>query len=122
MAAALLGEGNDSTEQTAAVVSPPDPDIAIEPEGSETVRIPRLEQTARLPQLEPTTVPATSARRRRPRGVLIVAGVILAVMLVAMLALIAFTGPDAPASGAGTTGLPPSLEDAFSRLEESVRP
>jgi hypothetical protein len=39
-----------------------------------------------------------------------------------MLALIAFTGPDAPAGGAGGTALPAPLEDALSRLEESVRP
>jgi hypothetical protein len=54
---------------------------------------------------------------------LIVGGAILAVMLITVLALAVFTGPDAP--GAGRTGgssLPAPLEDALSRLEESVRP
>ena len=124
MAAALLGEGNEPTEHTTAVVSPPDPDSATEPKGNETVPIPRMEQTARLPELEPEPAAAVppSAGPRRPRPVLIAAGVILAVMLIAVLALLAFSGPDAPAGGGGGAGLPPSLEDALSRLEESVRP
>jgi serine/threonine protein kinase len=127
MAAALLGEGDEPTERAATVVSPPGPDVTTGTAGSETVPIPRMEQTARLPEVEPAPAPAPSPptgarRRRRPRAIMIAAGVILAVMLVATLALIAFTGPDAPAGGAGGTGLPPSLEDALSRLEDSVRP
>jgi serine/threonine protein kinase len=121
MAAALLGERREFSQHTATVVSAPDPDIATEPQGTETVRIPRMEQTARLPQLEPVPA-ATGDRHLRPRAFVIAAGVILAAMLIAVLALVALTGPDAPAGGAGTTGLPPSLEDALSRLEESVRP
>jgi serine/threonine-protein kinase len=125
MAAALLGEGNEPTEHTTAVVSPPERDIATEAEGTETVQMPRMEQTARLPQMEPepeeAAAPAT-AGPRRIRAAVIAAGVILAVMLIAVLALVVFSGPDAPAGGGGGTGLPPSLEDALSRLEESVRP
>jgi serine/threonine protein kinase len=123
MAAALLGEGNEPTEHTTAVVSPPEPDTATEAEG-ETVRMPRMEQTARLPQMEPEPEEAAAratAGPRRTRAALIAAGVIFAVMLIAVLALVAFSGPDAPAGGVGETGLPPPLEDALSRLEESVR-
>jgi eukaryotic-like serine/threonine-protein kinase len=127
MAAALLG-GDEPPEMTAKIVRPRAPDVATGATGNETVPIPRMEQTARLPQVDaepaPEPAPATGhrRRRRRPRAVVIVAGVILAVMLVAMLALIALTGPDAPAGGAGGTALPAPLEDALSRLEESVQP
>jgi eukaryotic-like serine/threonine-protein kinase len=125
MAAALLGD--EPPEMTAKIVRPRAPDVAIGAKANETVPIPRMEQTARLPQVgaepAPEPVPATGhrRRRRRPRAVVIVAGVILAVMLVAVLALIAFTGPEAPAGGAGGSSLPAPLEDALSRLEESVR-
>jgi serine/threonine protein kinase len=128
MAAALLGEGKEPSEQTARIVRPRAPDTTTGTTGNETVPIPRMEQTARLPQVEPSAAPERAPatghrrRRRRPRAVVIAAGVILAVMLIAVLVLVAFTGPDAPAGSAGGTALPAPLEDALSRLEESVRP
>jgi eukaryotic-like serine/threonine-protein kinase len=136
MAAALLGEvhhGFDETTATLAVHAPDDTvptmvaaaplpggDAEPEPDGNETVPVPRMEQTARLPYQAPAP---RSARRRHPKRALIVLGAIIAVVVVTILAFVAFTGPDAPAaSGAGSSSLPAPLEDALTRLEESVRP
>ena len=53
----------------------------------------------------------------------IVAGAIVAVALLLVLALTVFTGRDAPDPGsANGTALPAPLEDALTRLEDSVRP
>ncbi len=131
MAGALLGEdADDDTAVIAAPATTPLPMTESEPEaeaaatqpevdGNETVRMPPMDQTARLPY-QPST-PRAERPRRVSKAALIVAGAILAVVVIAVLALVVFTGPDAPAGPAGGAGLPPSLEDALSRLEESVR-
>jgi serine/threonine-protein kinase len=130
MAAALLAEETAETEKAeeatarmAVPVTTPLPQTEAEPEpepdGNETVPIPRMDRTALLPYQPPAPRPARP--RRRPRTVLIVAGAILAIVVVTILALGAFTGPDAPgAGGAGSSSLPAPLEEALTRLEESV--
>jgi eukaryotic-like serine/threonine-protein kinase len=133
MADALLGENTDRSDDTtvaiaAPVTSPlprtdaaPEPPSEPEPDGSETVPVPRMEQTARLPIQAPA---ARSIRMRRPsKAALIIAAAILAVAVITVLALVTFTGPAAPGpSGPGSSSLPASLDDALTRLEESVRP
>jgi serine/threonine protein kinase len=132
MAAALLGEETQETDDTTATIVAPvtsplprteletDAEPEPEPDGNETVPVPRMDQTARLPY----QAPARPARpRRHPKAWLIVGGAILAVVVVTILAIAAFTSPDAPgASGAGSSSLPAPLEDALTRLEESVQP
>ena len=145
MAAALLGEvahaSEDTTattetqrsdDTTATMVAPettPLPPTDLEPDqpqpepgGTETVPVPRVDRTARLPYQAPAPRPVRP--RRRPKTALIVAGAILAVILITVLAIVAFTdsGSTPPGSGAGASSLPPQLEDALERLEESVRP
>jgi serine/threonine protein kinase len=129
MAAALLGEETQESDDTTATIAAPattplsrtesEPEPELEPDGSETVPVPRMDQTARLPYQAPAPRPA---RPRHRRAVSIVAGTILAVVVVTILAIVAFTGPDRPgASGAESSSLPAPLEDALTRLEESVQ-
>jgi eukaryotic-like serine/threonine-protein kinase len=140
MAAALLGEvtpeaedttatlvtqGSDDTTATmvAAVTTPlPRADPVPEPEldGNETVPVPRVDQTARLPYQAPAPRPARS--RRHPGRALIVAGAILALVLITVFAIVAFTGPGGPPPAANPSSLPVPLEEALTRLEESVQP
>jgi hypothetical protein len=80
-----------------------------------------MEQTARLPVQAPAPRPARQWRPSRPA--VIVAAAILAVALITVLALATFTGPASPgAGGPGSSSIPTPLEDALTRLEESVRP
>lgn len=128
MAGALLGEdADDDTATIAAPVTTPLPpteaDTAPEAEvdGNETVRMPPMDQTARLPYQAPATRPGRP--RRIPKAAVIVAGAIIAVVLITVLAIVAFTGPDAPGvDGPGRSTLPAPLEDSLARLEESVQP
>ena len=131
MAAALLGEEAERTDETTATIaapvtaplprSEPDPEPATESDGNETVPVPRMEQTARLPVQTPAPRPA--GPRRPSKVALIIAGAILAVVVITVLALAAFTGPAAPGpSGVARSSLPTPLDDALTRLEESVRP
>jgi hypothetical protein len=54
---------------------------------------------------------------------MIVAAAILAVALITVLALATFTGPATPGGGrTGSSSIPAPLEEALTRLEESVRP
>jgi len=143
MADALLGEmGQGSDETTATMVTQshdttaamavagttplPGTDAEPKPGGNETVPVPRMDQTARLPYQAPAPGPGPAQPRRHPKRALIVAGAILAVVVVTILALVAFTGPDAPgASGAGSgagSSNPAPLENALRQLEESVQP
>jgi serine/threonine protein kinase len=123
MAAALLGEGLDRTDDgagtTATIAAPPGPPDDTPSDDSATVRIPAMEQTARLPVPQPTS---RSVALRPSRAALLVAGAIIAVALLVILALTVFTGSDPPGPSAtnGTT-LPVPLEDALDALEESVR-
>ena len=131
MAAALLGEEAERTDETTATIAAPvtaplprselDPESATESDGNETVPVPRMEQTARLPVQTPAPRPA--GPRRPSKVALIIAGAILAVVVITVLALAAFTGPAAPwPSGVARSSLPTPLDDALTRLEESVRP
>lgn len=127
MAAALLGEdaegADESTATIAAPVTAPLPrrEPVAESDGNETVPVPRMEQTARLPV--PTPAPRPARSRRPSKVALIIAGAILAVVMITVLALAAFTGPAAPGpSGAGRSSIPTPLDDALTGLEESVRP
>ena len=133
MAEALSGE-----EGTSAAVTPRTrlPATDGSTDGTKTVPVPKLEQTARLP-VEPATVdrvpesapvapaaaPATRPSRSRWRVWAIVAGAIVAIAIVTVLAIAALGGRDAPPPSAGerNSGLPAELEDALQRLEESVR-
>lgn len=127
MAAALLGEDAEGADETTATIAAPATaplprrEPVVESDGNETVPVPRMEQTARLPVQTPAPRPV---RSRRPSKVaLIIAAAILAVVVITVLALAAFTGPAAPGpSGAGRSSLPTPLDDALTRLEESVRP
>jgi eukaryotic-like serine/threonine-protein kinase len=121
MAAALLGEPSEGADDTAVIARAPDRDVPGWPDATETVPIHGPEQTARLPYQAPA--PRPSRPRRHARRVLTVAGAILALALITILALAAFTGPDAPARG-GPEGssLPAPLEDALGNLEEAVGP
>jgi len=131
MAAALLGEapGDDTATIAAPVTTPlpptdaePQAETASEVDGNETVRMPRMEQTARLPYQAPAPAPERQ-RRRLPKAAVIAAGAIVALALITVLAIVAFTGPQAPgADGAGRSTLPTPLEDSLTRLEESVQP
>jgi eukaryotic-like serine/threonine-protein kinase len=126
MAAALLGkvtqESEDTTATLTAPVTTPLPrtDAEPEPDANETMPVPRVDQTARLPYQAPAPRPARS--RRHPKRALIVAGAILALVLITVFAIVAFTGPGAPPPASDASTLPVPLEDALSRLEESVRP
>jgi serine/threonine protein kinase len=125
MAAALLGDERDVDRTATEVIAGPiEPDVDTEPEGHETVPIPRMERTARLPSQPPTPQPAGFPRPSRV--VLIAAGAIVVVALLVILALTIFTGPDAPGAngtgGTGGTALPASLDDALRELEDSVQP
>jgi eukaryotic-like serine/threonine-protein kinase len=133
MAAALLGEEAERTDETTATIAAPvtaplprsepepEPEPLAESDGNETVPVPRMEQTARLPVQTPAPRPA--GPRRPSKVALIIAGAILAVVVITVLALAAFTGPAAPGpSGVGRSSLPTPLDDALTRLEESVRP
>jgi serine/threonine-protein kinase len=128
MAAALLGEQLDRSDGgggTTETIAPQAENEDTTSDGSETVPIPppktQMERTARLPV--PTPAPPSVAFSRPSRTLLIVAGAIVAVALVVILALIVFTGfstPD-PSAPNGST-LPAPLEDALDGLEEAVRP
>jgi eukaryotic-like serine/threonine-protein kinase len=132
MAAALLGEAEETNDTTATIAAPvttpllrtdaelgpvPEP----QPDVNETVPVPRMEQTARLPVQAPAPRPA---RSRRPSKVaLTIVAAVLAVVVITVLALVVFTGPATPgAGGPGSSSLPAPLDDALTRLEESVRP
>ena len=128
MAAALLGEeDHEDTDVTATIVAPvttplpaTDEKPKHESDGSETVPVPRVEQTARLPYQAPAPRPE---RLRRPsKTTLIVAGAILAVVLITVFTIVAFNGSGTPSPEPGASSLPVALEDALTRLEESVRP
>jgi eukaryotic-like serine/threonine-protein kinase len=122
MAAALLGE-HPGTEAavTMPIAAPPEPVADAQPDGSETVRMPPMEQTARLPVQPPAA--RSAASRRLPRVAPIVAGAIVVVVLLVILAFSVFTGRNAPGPGATTsTTLPAPLENALDELEESVQP
>ncbi len=129
MASALLGEdapeGDDVTAAIAtpatAALPPTDAESGVEVDGNETVRMPPMEETAHLPYQAPSPEPE---RPRRPsKTALIVAGAILALALITVLAVVAFTGPSTPPpdQGAGASSLPAALEDALAQLEESVQ-
>ena len=130
MAAALLGEdapeGDDVTAAIAApataALPPTDAESEAEVDGNETVRMPRMEETAHLPYQAPSPEPERP-RRRPSKTTLIVAGAILALALITVFAVLAFTGPSTPPpdQGAGASSLPASLEDALTQLEESVQ-
>ena len=129
MAAALLGEdapeGDDVTAAIAApaTASPPtDAESRVEVDGNETVRMPRMEETAHLPYQAPSPEPERP-QRRPSKTTLIVAGAIVALALIIVFAVLAFTGPSTPPpdQGAGASSLPASLEDALTHLEESVQ-
>jgi serine/threonine protein kinase len=126
MAAALLGEdGGETGDVTATIVAPvttplPPTDEEDEGDGNETVRVPRVEQTARLPVQ--AQAPRQPAGQRPSKTTLIVAGAILAVVLITVLAIVAFSGSGTPPPGSGASSLPGPLEDALTRLEESVQP
>ena len=63
MAAELLGdERDDDAPATEAIPGPIAPDVDTEPDGHETVPIPRMERTARLPSQPSTSPPAGSLR------------------------------------------------------------
>ena len=132
MAAALLGEAEETDDTTATIAAPvttplprpdaePEPAPEPQPDGNETVPVPRMEQTARLPVQGPAPPPARSLR---PSTVaLTIVGAVLAVVVITVLALAVFTGPATPeAGGPGSSSLPAPLDDALTRLEESVRP
>jgi serine/threonine protein kinase len=132
MAAALLGQAEETDDTTATIAASvttllprtdaePEPAPEHQPDGNETVRVPRMEQTARLPVQPPAPRPA---RSRRPSKVaLTIVGAVLAVVVITVLALAVFTGPATPGPGApGSSSLPAPLDDALTRLEESVRP
>jgi eukaryotic-like serine/threonine-protein kinase len=123
MAAALLGDESDVDRTATEVIARPvEADDDTEPDGHETVPIPRMERTARLPSQASASPPAE--RPRRPWRVgLIAAGAIVVLTLLVILALTVFAGPDAPgANGTGGTTLPASLDDALRELEDSVQP
>jgi serine/threonine protein kinase len=122
MAAALLGDESDvDRSATQKLARSSEPDVDAEPDGHETVPIPRMERTARLP-----AGPAAPQPSRFPhpsRGALIAAGAIVVVALLVILALSIFTGPDAPGpNGTNSTTLPASLDDALRELEDAVQP
>ncbi len=135
MAAALLAEdAPETTDVTAAIAAPvttPLPPTDTEPEtepetemavdGNETVRMPRMDQTARLPYQAPASEPE-GPRRLPSKTAMIVAGAILVLVLVTVFAVAAFTGRSGtpPDQGTGSSSLPAPLEDALTRLEESV--
>jgi serine/threonine protein kinase len=122
MASALLGGDPDPIDRAATMpVTAPTNDAEAKQDGNETVRIPRMEQTARLPYHPPE--PRALTMPRPSRAALIVAGAIVAVALLLVLELTVFTGRDTPGPGAASgTTLPAPLEDALTRLEDSVRP
>jgi len=133
MAAALLGGEAEGTDDVTATIAAPaterlprtdrasTPTSEPEPDATATAPEPRLEQTARLPVQAPAPRPARPWRPSRPA--MIVAAAILAVALIIVLALATFTGPTKPhARGSGTSSVPAPLDDALTRLEESVRP
>lgn len=127
MAAALLGEDAEGADETTATIAAPATapiprrEPVAESDGNETVPVPRMEQTARLPV--PTPAPRPARSRRPSKVALIIAGAILAVVMITVLALAAFTGTAAPGpSGAGRSSIPTPLDDALTGLEESVRP
>lgn len=100
-------------------------------DATKTVPVPKLEQTARLPvEAAPTAAPAETpastpppSRSRTPL-LMIVAGAIVAIAIVTVLAIAALGGRDAPPPDRAPrdSGLPAELEDALQRLEDSVRP
>jgi serine/threonine protein kinase len=133
MAEELSGE-----EGTAAAVTPTTrlPATDGSTDGTKTVPVPKLEQTAQLPvepattdgvpasaRVAPAAAPATRRSRTRWRVWAIVAGAIVAIAIVTVLAIAAFGGRDAPPPSVGerNSGLPAELEDALQRLEDSVR-
>jgi serine/threonine protein kinase len=118
MAVALAGKTSRVADDTEPLPGASDRNHDTAADATETVRIQPMEQTARLPY----QAPSSGAPRRRPRGLLIVGGAILAVVLITVLALAVFTGPDSPGAGGAGSTLPVPLEDALSRLEEAVRP
>ncbi len=123
MAAALLGEDPERTHAavTMPIAAAPEPVADAHRDGSETVRMPPMEQTARLPVQPPAA--RSAAPRRLPRAAPIVAGAIVVVALLVILAFSVFTGRNTPGSGAATsTTLPAGLESALDELEESVQP
>jgi serine/threonine protein kinase len=124
MAAALLDDRDATAVEAPAAPNEAEaatrPDMSVDEEGTETLRVPPPDRTARLP-VQATTQPQ---RRRRPtRAVWIVVAAMLAVALVIALAIVAFTGPDRAGPGdTGATTLPAPLEDALAGLEEAVQP
>ncbi len=124
MAAALLGDESDVDRTATEVIARPiEPDLETEPDGHETVPIPRMERTARLPSQPSTSPPMADPARRPSRAALIAAAAIVVVALLVVLALTVFTGPNAPgANGTGGSALPASLDDALRELEDSVQP
>jgi eukaryotic-like serine/threonine-protein kinase len=126
MAAALLGEDAEETRDvTATIVAPvtmplPPTDEELERDREETVRVPRVERTARLPVQAPS--PRMQRWRRPSKSVLIVAAAVLAVVLITVFAIVAFSGSGTPLPGADASSLPVPLDEALTRLEESVRP
>jgi serine/threonine protein kinase len=128
MAAALLGdETGDAARPVEAVEAETPSETSSDGTETRTVVIPRPEHTARLPVQTDAAAEAEAARpraarwRRPPRAVLVVAGAVLAVIVVTVLALSVFSGPDQPSGGGGSSTLPAPLDDALSRLEEAVQ-
>jgi serine/threonine protein kinase len=125
MAAALLGEELDRSDRgggtTETIAPEPGQSEDTLSDGSETVRMPPMEETARLPV--PTPAPRSVTFPRPSRTLLIVAGAIVAVALVVILALTVFTSFSTPDAGtANGSTLPAPLEDALGGLEEAVQP
>ena len=123
-AATIVMQGSDDTTATMAAATTPLPRTVAVPEpeadGNETVPVPRVDRTARLPYQAPAPRPARA--RRHPERALIVAGVILALVLITAVAIVALTGPVRHPPASDASSLPVPLEDALTRLEESVRP
>jgi serine/threonine protein kinase len=128
MASALLGADADETEAFEAPASgtsgePPASAPDHDADATETIRTPRLEETARIPYQAPAPRPVRSQRRARTTA-MIVAAALIAIALITVLAVVAFTGSGGgqqPGSSAGSS-LPAPLEDSLRRLEEAVRP
>ena len=126
MAAALLGETDASPADRTEVLpaTPPTTNAGKRSEEEDrTVPVPRMDRTARLPEMAPAPAPERTSRTRRPRRELVVAaGAVLAIVLVAVLAFVVFTGGPGPSSAPRTTTLPAPLDDALTRLEHAVQP
>src|SRR5262245_19071855 len=126
MAAALLGEADASLADRTEVLRKTTPAAdggRPASEADRTAPVPKMDRTARLPQVAPTPAPTHPPRARRSRRELVIAaGAVLAIVLVAVLAFVVFTGGPDPSTTPRTTTLPAPLDDALSQLEDAVQP